>query len=233
MSSEQTDPFAPTDTFAPPSHSTSARNLLTVAIRILGFWLVCKSVIALPQVAAYAMFAFQSSNPLRANPISMLLMMVVQVGGPAAVGIPVILLAERISRRLYPSSDHTADSIAFGRVGAGDLYHIASFMMGVYMLSQAAEPGLRFLTGTMGDTPFSMDPWGRGGVFGLILAAGYSVSGIVLIFGARGIAHAMAAVPRNSDEVPAPQFGIRALLLLGVLFAVVLGILRAVLVGIQ
>jgi hypothetical protein len=232
MSSEQTDPSDLADPLPPPENSTSARNLMTVALRILGFWLICKSIIALSQISAYAMYAMQSSNNL-GDSIYMLLMTVVQVGGPAAVGISVILLAGRISRRIYPSSDPTADLIAFGRVGAGDLYHIASFMMGVYMLIQAVEPGVRFLAGTMKTGLTSMEPWAEDRVINMIPAAVYSLSGLVLIFGSRGIAQAMVAVPRNSDEVPVPQFGIRSLLILGVVFAVVLGVLRMVMDGIR
>ena len=61
----------------------------------------------------------------------------------------------------------------------------------------------------------------------------YSVSGLVLIFGGPGIGQAMAAVPRDSDNVPLPQFSIRMLLILAVAFAIVLGVLRAVVVGIR
>lgn len=233
MSSDETDPTEPANSFAPPGDSTSARNLLTVALQILGFWLVCRSIIALPQIAAYAMYAFPSPNPSGIDPVFVLLMMVLQLGAPLVVGIGVILLAGRISRRVYPASDRTADSIAFGRVGAGDLYHIASFVMGVYMLIQAVEPVVRFLGGTMGAGPFSMEPWARGGVHDMITAAIYGVSGLVLIFGGPGIAQAMAAVPRDSDKVPVPQFSIRMLLILGVVFAIVLGVLRAVIVGIR
>ena len=85
----------------------------------------------------------------------------------------------------------------------------------------------------MGAGPFSMEPWDQGGVHDMITAAIYSVSGLVLIFGGRGIAQAMVSVPRDSDKVPVPQFSILALLILSVVFAVVLGILRAVVVGIR
>ena len=234
MSSDQTDPAEPDNPFASQPHSTSARNLLTVALQILGCWLVCRSIIALPQIATFAMYAFRSQSPLGVtSPIFAILMMVLQLGGPLVVGVGVILLAGRISRRFYPAADHTADSITFGTVGAGDLYYIGSFMMGVYVLIQAVGPAVRFLGGTMGAGPFSMEPWDQGGVTDMITAAVYSVSGLILIFGGRGIAQALAAVPRDSDKVPVPQFSIRMLLIFGVAFAVVLGVLRAVVVGIR
>lgn len=233
MSSVQTDQADPTNPFAPPGHSTSARNLLTVALQILGLGLVCMSITALPSIGHYAVYAFQSSNTLGIDPVFAVLMMVMQLGAPLVVGIGTILLAGRIARRFYPPCDSTSDSIAFGTVGAGDLYHIASFVMGVYMLIQAVERGVRFLEGTMRGIPFAMEPWAEGGVNDMITAAVYSVAGLVLIFGGRGIAQAMAAVPRDSDEVPVPQFSIRMLLILGVAFAVVLGVLRAVVVGIR
>ena len=233
MSSDQTDPADPANPFAPPGHSTSARNLLTVALQILGCWLVCRSIIALPQIATFAMYAFRSQSPLGITPIFAIVTMVFQLGTPLVVGVGVILLAGRISRRVYPAADHTADSITFGAVGAGDLYYIGSFMMGVYVLIQAVGPAVRFLGGTMGAGPFSMEPWDQGGVTDMITAAVYSVSGLILIFGGRGIAQALAAVPRDSDKVPVPQFSIRMLLIFGVAFAVVLGVLRAVVVGIR
>jgi len=204
-----------------------------VALRVLGFWLVCRSVIALPQIAAYVMYAFQSPGSFGTDPVFAVLMMVLQLGAPLVVGMGMIVLAGRISRRLYPSSAPTADPIAFGRVGAGDLYYVASFMMGIYILIQAVAPAVSVLSEAMGGDPFSVEPWINDGVHGMITVAIYSVSGLFLIFGARGIAHAMAAVPRDSDEVPLPQFSIRMLLILGVAFAIVLGVLRAVTVGIR
>ena len=233
MSSDQTDPADPANPFATQGHSTSARNLLTVALRILGFWLVCRSIIALPQIATFAMYAFQSPSPLGTEPMFSLLMMVLHLVAPLAVGTGVILLAGRISRRFYPPSERSADSMAFGRVGAGDLYHIASFVMGVYMLIQAVGPAVSFLGRTMRGEPFAFEPWAQGGVNDMITASILSVSGLLLIFGGRGIAQVMAAVPRDSDKVPVPQFSILALLILSVVFAVVLGILRAVVVGIR
>jgi hypothetical protein len=233
MSTDQTDQTDPANPFAPPGHSTSARNLLTVALQVFGFWLVCRAIIALPQVAAYAMYAFQSPSPSGTGPMLGISMMAVQLGAPLVVGIGVILLAGRISGRFYPASDRTADSITFGRVGAGDLYRIASFLLGVYMLIQAVGPGVSFFGTTMRGEPLAFETWAQGGVNNLITAAVYSLSGLVLIFGSRGIAQAMAAVPRDSDQVPLPQFSIRMLLILGVVFAVVLGVLRTVVLSIR
>ena len=235
MSSNQTDQTDPANPFAPPDSSTSARNLLTVALRVFAFWLVCKSVIDLPQIGVYLLYVFQSPNPLGTgtDPVFVVLMMILQLGAPLVVGIGVILLAGRISRRFYPPSAPAADPIVFGRVGAGDLYYVASFMMGIYILIQAVAPAVSVLAGSMGGEPLSIEPWSDSGVHGIITVAIYSVSGLFLIFGARGIAQAMTAVPRDSDEVPLPQFSIRILLILGVAFAIVLGVLRAVIVGIR
>ena len=233
MASDQTDPADAANPFAPPGNSTSASNLLTVTLRILGFWLVFRSIIMLPSIVVYATQAFRPSNSFGMDPITIILMIVLQLVSPLVVGIGVILLAGRISRRFYPPSDRAAGSIAFGAVGAGDLYHIASFMMGVYVLIQAVGPAVRFLAGAMGAGPFAMEPWAQGGVSDMITAAVYSVSGLALVFGGPGIAQAMVAVPRDSDEVPVPQFSIRMLLILAVAFAIVLGVLRAVVVGIR
>ena len=233
MSTDQTDQTDPANPFTPPEASTSARNLLTVALQVFGFWLVCTSVILLPKIAGYLMYAFQSAGRSGTDPVEVLVMMILQLGAPLVVGIGVIVLAGRISRRFYPASDRTTDPIAFGHVGAGDLYHIASFVMGVYMLIQAVAPGVRSLAGSMGGGPFSMEPWGQRGFHDMITAAIYGMSGLILIFGARGIAQAMVSVPRDSDELPLPQFSIRSLLILAAAFAVVLGVLRAVVVGIR
>ncbi len=233
MSSDKTDPTDAANPFAPPLQSTSARNLLTVALRILGFWLVCRSLIALPQIATFAWFTFQSPNNVGNEPALVLLMTVLQLGAPLVVGIALILLAPRISRRFHEPGDRTADPIAFGRVGAGDLYHLASFMMGVYALIQAAAPALRFVGKTMTGAPLAWEPWAQGGVQDMISAAIYSVGGLLLIFGGRGIAQAMAAISRDSENVPVPQFSIRMLLILAVALAVVLGVLKTVLVGVR
>ncbi len=233
MSSDQTDPVETTNPFGPQEDSTSARNLFTVTLQILGLCLICRVVLRLPQVVTYVMYAFQPSTPLGSSPLLAGVMMVVQLGSPLVVGIGVILLARRISRWFYPVTEQTWEPIAFGHVSAGNLYQIASFMMGVYVSIQAVGPAVRFLQWTMGTDPLVMDPWAQGGLTDLITASVYSVLGLVLMFGSRGISQAMVPVPRDSDEVPAPQFSIRALLILGVAFAIVLGVMRLVVVGVQ
>ena len=225
MSSDQTDQTDPANPFAPPEHSTSARNLLTVALQVLGFWLVCRSLIELPHITVYAMYGSQR--------LPIALTMILRSGAPLVVGVAVILLAGRISRRFYPASDRTADPIAFGRVGAGDLYHVASYVLGIYFLVTAAGYAINILRLVMENQPAGINLWTGHEAVMLLTASIYSVTGLILIFGCRGIAQAMSAVPRDSDEVPVPQFSIRMLLILGVAFAIVLGVLRAVIVGIR
>ena len=50
--------------------------------------------------------------------------------------------------------------------------------------------------------------------------------GLALIFGSRGIARFFASLGHDPDNVPAQQFGIRAILVLVVCVAVVLGLIR-------
>jgi hypothetical protein len=214
---------------------------MEIAMRVLGLWCVFTAVSSLIRsVHIYATFisggqvtgfSFLSYLPLVTEAVVLLLL-----------GASLIWWAPWIAARFYPArpsgsevggildqdgrplAENPASSETRVQVGPGDLYRIACFVLGVYLLVQTAAPAGRLVVAGMG----GMIGWSRGQsiVDGVVVMV-YVVVGLVLVFGSQGIGRFLSSLRHDPDSIPKPQFSLMMLLLFIVAVAVVLGVIRA------
>jgi hypothetical protein len=115
-------------------------------------------------------------------------------------------LANRICAELPPASGDEAKLVA----GAGDLYHIGCFLMGIFVLVRAVRPAILGLAAIIGTGRHLAAHEAANLVEGGLLI----VLGLSLVFGSRGIAAFIVSLGYDPDTVPGQQFSLRLLMVL-------------------
>ncbi len=207
----------------------SARLLLEVALRVLGLWFALRSIITLAATAPYYLSSvWNSSIPNVAGYL-------VASGGTFvvqfALGAALIRWAPGISARFYPpDAENEEPRIGFG---PGDLYRIACFVLGVYLIAQAVQPASRL---TVAGFQRAFGSWNPTQVaIDTMATIIYSVLGMLLIFGSQRIGEWFSNLRYDSNRndpntIPKPQFTIAAILILIVIFAVCFAVIRGIMV---
>jgi hypothetical protein len=194
----------------------TARQLMEVALRVLGVWFVVHAVISGAQaIASMNLILPATGFSLSAYLIAVEAVAAVQLG----LGLVLVFGGPRIASHFYrdePVANHVPS-----RIGPGDLYHVASYLLGVYFLVQGLEAcaaiAFRLLSGKV---PSNLRAYPE------MAAIISTVSGLLLIFGARRIAEMLSLLRHDPDSLPRQQFSLK--LLLGITFAIamVLGLYR-------
>lgn len=193
----------------------SARLLLEVTLRVLGLWSLYT---AIGNVATYVSFLWDSTTPGLSQWLAPIVVgFVVQ----CILGITLIWWAPWIAARFYPAAANEA--VVHLNVGAGDVYRVACFVLGVYLLVGTAQPASRFVAAAMAG-PSS---WSRPQIISDAVATlVYAAAGIVLVFRSEGIGRFLSSLRYDPDRIPKPQFTLLMLLLLMLFVGVVLAVIR-------
>jgi hypothetical protein len=204
----------------------SARLLLEVAIRVIGLWLVFTTISGLPTTALLILPVIWSTAP----PSSLLPSIIafgVSIIVQGVFGALLAWWAPWIASRFYArGSEEVQVHLA---VGPGDVYRIACFVLGVYLLVHTTEPASRLAATLIQGTPAN---WRLGqGVADSVATVVYAATGIVLIFGSRRIGEMLSHLRYDPDTIPKQQISLAILLSLVVLFALILGAIRWLTVG--
>jgi hypothetical protein len=192
----------------------SARLLLEVALRLLGFWFLFDSIVNTVTSAAWYMAAAGAVGGFEAYYLS-------RLGAYLAVTLPLSLVlirwAPNIAIRFYPVDLQISEPQA--RIGPGDLYHTACFALGAYLLVRGIE-----FTGQLAIAAVTS----RGELSNMAVGAMiYTLSGLLLIFGAREIGQFFTNLRYDPDSIPQQQFSLKLLLIITVAVAVILVVIRA------
>jgi len=207
---------------ADEGRSLTEKRLLIVALRAIGLWFIVAGIAAVAANVGQLLVW-----PLRQFPMapSDVIAMAVSILGPALVppiaGILLVAFAEGIARRFYPEAPAASGEIRFGRIGVGDLFRIASFLLGVHLLVEAAAPAGRIIALMM----LRGDPVR---IVGDALHSGVcTAAGIVLIFGAKQIGRWLAGLRYDPNALPRQQVSIQGLLAWVLAVAIALALIRA------
>jgi hypothetical protein len=198
------------------------RDLLLVALRLMGLWFIFGGVTAMPVVFAQCLMLMPSS-PSNFQQVAMALSGTLTVATRLIVGVLVVVFSGRIASKFYPHPAENSGEIRFGRIGAGDLFQIASFALGIYALLQMVSPAIRLVERLMAGSTYI----GTSAIYDVVLAGVFFVSGLLLVFGARRIAQFMANLRYDPDTLPSQQISLWVLLALIAVVAIVLGLMRA------
>lgn len=196
----------------------SARRILEVALRIMGLWLLFAGMAGLSKFGTIWLTDWMITKE---HIVSYSVAVVWQL----LLGAALLGWAPRIAMRFYPPESDSGELIV--AVGPGDMYRIACFVFGVYLLLQTAVPIGRLLNGAVltarGYTPPS-GPLASDAVTVMM----HGLAGILLIFGSQRIAKWFSNLHYDPDTIPDQRVSIMALMLMFVLAAVVLGTIRAI-----
>ena len=210
----------------------NARELFVVLLRVVGLFFLLWAIEGLPVAVGQAVVFLQQRAFLQQS-----------AGGPQAawymvwmvsyattpivraiVGFVLLVSAPRIGSWFYPHRSEETEPPNAASVGAGDVYRVASFLLGAYMLVLAVPPAARVATVLMGDS--RTGPGGYGFLPDLVQACVFSVCAVGFMFGASGIAQLLERLRYDPEKVPPRQFSLRLLLLILVGVALILGLIR-------
>jgi len=187
----------------------------------MGLWFVFDGICHIPVSAAQLLWELPISIPTWQG-VVLTLSDTLTVAARLVVGVLVVVFSGRMASKFYPQTPENAGEIRFGRVGAGDLFRIASFVLGIYALFQAASPAIRLVERLMVGSPYT----GGSVIHDAVQAGVFFVSGLLLVFGARPIAQLMANLSYDPDTLPSQQISLWLLLALIAVVAIVLGLMR-------
>lgn len=193
----------------------SARQLFEVALRILGVWFVLSSITTMTMTASLYLsggLAGTGVNTARwvfASGVNFLIEFV--------IGLGLILYAPVVTGFCYRKQDDAEESEI--RIGPGDIYHVACFVLGAFVFVKAAEPA-----GRMVNAGFQGSNYGMAGDAFTMIA--YMSAGLLLVFGARRIGEGLSRMKYDPDSIVDQQISVRILLVLTALVAVALGVAR-------
>lgn len=199
-----------------------ARLLLEIAIRVLGLWFFFKAIIDLANTAYY--FVEPTSLFL---PQEMITTAWVPIAVQAALGVILTWWGPWISARFY--SGRTGDLQLHLNIGPGDVYRVACFVLGVYLLVHSAAPAAQLVISLLERERWSWQL--RRGADDAVRAIVYFGSGILLIFGSRRIGTLISNLRYDPNTIPRQQMSLAFLLVLLVLIALALGLIRWLTVG--
>lgn len=194
----------------------SPRTLFEIALRIVGLVFALLAVTTfIPNIAFLLFPSIQIPN--RAENLTVA---VTVFGLQFAASLAFFFTAPALAARLYPDTA-TVEEPNRAAIGRGDLYRVASFALGIYVLVQATAPFGRLITAGLRVAPKPVNL--AGDVFNAFVL---SAAGVLLIFGAQPIATFFANLRYTPETIPNQQFSLRLLFALIVLFGAALGLAR-------
>lgn len=199
----------------------SARLLIEVALRVLGLWFLLNSVVTMTETASWHL-----ANVLAGGSdvgTHFLVLSGVAVAVQLALGVMLIRWAPGMAARFYPPDAEKPEPQI--RVGPGDIYQTACFVLGVYLLVRGVESVGRLAIGALSFSP------GPQLASVAVSAMVYTASGLLLIFGSRRIGQLVSNLRYDPDSIPQQQFSLKLLLIITGLVAVILGVIRMISVG--
>ncbi len=194
----------------------SARILLEVTLRILGLWYIFTSLNTLTTTVSFYMSGGWA--PASAEMTSFAIAHGVSIAVQVAIGLGLIVCAPSVAARFYREEADAGESP--GRVGPGDLYHTACFVLGAYVLINTAAPLGRLVIARFRGIE---QGWLASDLFTIIV---HTAAGILLIFGSRRISELMSSLRHDPESIPKQRLGVSILLTLIVFFGLLIGVIR-------
>jgi len=199
-----------------------ARTLFEVLLRVLGMFLLAWAFDRLLQSIVQALYLWSLFARTSAEWIGPAYVLFTGLAMLSA-GLFLLLRAPRIAAKTYPEARAESEPLRFGAIGAGDLYRITSFGIGIVFVVFALAAAGRAAVGLALDSSAS---WSNRDITDLATFAVYGLSGLVLVFGSRQIGTWMATLRYDPDTIPAQQFSLRMLLIVITLVGVAFAALR-------
>jgi hypothetical protein len=193
----------------------SARLLFEVALRILGVWFVFTALNGIAMAASIYLSGGLGGTGV--DPTRWFFASGISVVVQSAFGLGLILCAANVAARFYPEQVDATESQV--RVGPGDIYHIACFVLGAFVFVLAVEPAGRIVNAGLQGQHYRI----AGDAFTMIV---FMSTGILLVFGASRIGKLLSGLRYDPDSVANQQFSVKILLILTGLVAVLLGVAR-------
>jgi len=204
----------------------AARQVLTVALRVMAlwfmFWAIEASSTAIASMSVLLLPGVRESVSIPRVPI--LATTLIPIFVRFILGVGLLVYSSRIASRLYPELGEAGQQVKFGSVGAGDVYRIASFLLGVYVLLEAVRPAVHGFVALIQYERSRTIPVHA--IPDLVVACVFVLAGLFLIFGARRVAEVFENVRYDPNTIPAQQFSLRLLLLVILICAALLGMIR-------
>jgi hypothetical protein len=195
----------------------SLRELATVALRLAALWLIISTIAFLPAVA-YSVVRYSQMGATSSSAMAAVLTSLCAAGGRFVLGVILFALSSRIADFVCRGIGEESGRIEVIR--PGHLYHIATFLMGVFVVTQSLGPAARSLVAYASQTAGIQN---AAELVQFLLALGF---GAGLMLGSRGLARFFANLGYDPDNVPAQQFSVRTILLIVIAIAILLGIVH-------
>ena len=198
----------------------SARLLFEVALRVLGVWFLFYSVNTLTM--ALASYLHLRASPMASQSEVILVATVVSPAIQVVVGAALVFFAPAVAAWFYPRAVEDEEERSI-RVGPGDVYRTACFVLGAYLLVQAAEPAGRLVIAAIR----GLQPWMQADLaITTVRLFAFASGGVLLVFGSRRISELMLNLRYDPDTIPKQQVSIAMLLVLIVVFGIILAVVR-------
>lgn len=195
----------------------SARILLEVTLRILGLWYLFTSLNNLTTTVSFYMsggWDSSAGDQMTNYAIAQGVSIAVQI----AIGLGLIFGAPSVAARLYREETDAGESPV--RVGPGDIYHTACFVLGAYVLINTAAPVGRLVSARFRGLE---QGWLANDFFTVIV---HTTAGLLLIFGSRRISELLLSLRHDPESVPKQRLGVSNLLTLIVFLGLLIGTIR-------
>lgn len=194
----------------------SARILLEVTLRILGLWYLFTSLNTLTTtVSFYVSGGWGSAG---AEMTSFAIAQGVSIAVQVAIGLGLILGAPSVAARFYREEADAGESQV--RVGPGDIYHTACFVLGAFVLINTAAPLGRLVIARFRGIA---QGWLANDLFTVVV---HTTAGILLIFGSRRISELLLSLRHDPESVPKQRLSVSNLLTLIVFLGLLIGTIR-------
>jgi len=207
------------------------RDLAIVGVRLLAVWLACSALFILTNLSYFlAEVLFGSSGSMAGGGLAAggLLSQLNVCSLQVVIAALLFVYAPRLSDWICKDLASSDEAEPVMTLGAGDLYHVACLLMGLWLLARAIRPAVRAIVELVaqGSSNLFMS---RQVVGELSEATLLVLLGVVLMFGSRGLSRFLASLGHDPENIPAQQFSLRLLLGIVIGFALVLIVLRALL----
>jgi hypothetical protein len=202
----------------------NARELFVVLLRVVGLFLLIWAIEAMPvivgQVAQYrgAFGAAGQMAEFRVWALSIALVPIVR----AILGIVLLVSASRIAFWFYPETAQETEPVKAGSVSAADVYRIACFLLGAFVLMLGVPAAARAVVMLMGGAQYNASRF----LPDLVTACVFFLFAVAFMFGASGIAQLLRGLDYDPENVPAQQFSLRVLMFIILGVALILGLIR-------
>jgi hypothetical protein len=195
----------------------SLRELVTVGLRLLALWLIISTIAFAPTVA-YSFVRYTEYGATGSFATTAVVTSLCAAGGRFVLAVILFALSPRIAD--FVCRGIGGESAKIDTLRPGHLYHIATFLMGIFVVMQALGPAARSLIAYASRTAGMQH---AADLVHFLLALGL---GVGLMFGARGMSRFFANLGYDPDNVPAQQFSVRTILLIVIAIAILLGIIH-------